>query len=155
MIGSRLLFSGYGVSRRMRPFHAGLLGQDSLLVHDEAHLTPAFGKLVRRVAEWQRDRHEPRPLQVIELSATQRNEADECTAFVLNEDDKAEPEVQRRLTAEKILRIAETAGDRSAAIAAMVECALAYAKAQKRIVGLCAFAKGCESYRGHSRQARG
>src|SRR5690606_7277704 len=38
MIGSRLLFSGYGCGFRSKPLHAGLLGQDVLLIHDEAHL---------------------------------------------------------------------------------------------------------------------
>jgi CRISPR-associated endonuclease/helicase Cas3 len=42
MIGSKLLFSGYGDGSYWRPQHAGLVGQDSLIVHDEAHLTPAF-----------------------------------------------------------------------------------------------------------------
>jgi CRISPR-associated endonuclease/helicase Cas3 len=134
MIGSRLLFSGYGVSRRMRPFHAGLIGQDTLLVHDEAHLTPAFGKLVRRVAEWQRSQQEPCPLQVLELSATQRIEGDGYAPFVLGEQDKLEPEIQHRLSAAKTLRLSATGDDRTDAIAAMAECALTYADAQKRIV---------------------
>src|ERR1700722_14154441 len=42
MIGSRLLFSGYRIGFRAKPLQAGFLGQDSLLVHDEAHLEPAF-----------------------------------------------------------------------------------------------------------------
>ncbi len=134
MIGSRLLFSGYGVSRRMRPFHAGLLGQDALLVHDEAHLTPAFGKLVLRAAEWQRDRQEPRPLKVLELSATQRDKANGSAPFTLTDEDKAEHEVKRRLAAAKALHLVEATDDRAAAIAALVGCALTYADAQERII---------------------
>jgi CRISPR-associated helicase Cas3 len=42
MIGSRLLLSRYGIGFRSRPLHAGFFGQDALLVHDEAHLEPAF-----------------------------------------------------------------------------------------------------------------
>jgi CRISPR-associated endonuclease/helicase Cas3 len=133
MIGSRLLFSGYGVSRRMRAFHAGLLGQDALLVHVEAHLTPAFGKLMRRVVQWQRDRQEPRSLQLLELSATQRGEAD-VVPFILSADDEREPEVQRRLAAVKTLLFKEAAEEPSVALAAIIEQALAYKGKPSRVV---------------------
>ena len=49
MLGSRLLFSGYGVSRKMRAYPAGLLGADTLVVLDEAHLVPPFEQLLEAV----------------------------------------------------------------------------------------------------------
>jgi CRISPR-associated endonuclease/helicase Cas3 len=72
MIGSRLLFSGYGDSRRRRASHAGLLGQDTLMVNDEAHLTPAFASLIVRLSQLSGG---PRPLRTMLLSATPSDEA--------------------------------------------------------------------------------
>src|SRR4051812_46931917 len=72
MIGSRLLFCGYGVGFKAKPLHAGFLGQDVLLVHDEAHLEPAFQDLLVAVQTEQERCKEFRTFRVMELSATSR-----------------------------------------------------------------------------------
>ena len=103
MIGSKLLFSGYGDGRYGRAQHAGLIGQDSLIVHDEAHLTPAFSKVLRHLAEAQRTSREPRPVRVMELSATSRVHDDDV--LDLKPEDEKDEVVRDRLDARKRLRI--------------------------------------------------
>jgi CRISPR-associated endonuclease/helicase Cas3 len=100
MIGSRLLMAGYGVSYKARPFHAGFLGQDALYVHDEAHLTPAFGAVLADVVG--RQASSPRPIRVMELSATQRNSGG---AFTIDAADYTHPVVRQRVSAPKHLTL--------------------------------------------------
>lgn len=109
MVGSKLLFSGYGDGKYHRTHHAGLLGQDCLIVHDEAHLTPAFSDLLRTIVESQRQTTEPRPIQVLELSATSRGKDDEV--FNLESVDEKDKIVQQRLDAKKNLQFHEVADD--------------------------------------------
>ena len=123
MVGSRLLFAGYGVSRRMRPYHAGFLGTDTLVVLDEAHLCPPFETLLRDVAE-RRDGvfgatecassapdTPPPPFRLMSLSATGRTSpAPNATSsvdstFRLQKGDHDEAQVRERLTARKRLAL--------------------------------------------------
>lgn len=133
MIGSRLLFSGYGVSRGMRPFHAGLLGQDTLLVHDEAHLSEPFGKLIHSIAEVQQAQKAPRPLRLMELSATQRKQ-NAAARFSLTDEEKAESPISQRLHAVKRLHIDEGAENDDAAVRKIVALALQYKDERKRVL---------------------
>ncbi len=123
MIGSKLLFSGYGDGRYGRTHHAGLVGQDSLIVHDEAHLTPAFSQLLRDIAVQTRSK-EPRPVRIMELSATQRD--NQGNAFELLPEDEQDPQtgvvVKERLDAKKRLRL-HKADD---LVAGLVEKAMAH-----------------------------
>lgn len=106
MIGSRLLFSGYGIGRNKRPLHAGFLGQDALLIHDEAHLEPAFQKLIEAIEIQQRD-HEPAApwpkLKVMELTATTKSQE----PFTLEDDDYDNQVVHQRMNATKRLYLHE------------------------------------------------
>ena len=72
MIGSRLLFSGYRCGFKSKPTHAGLLGQDALIVHDEAHLEPAFQQLLESIRNQQNQDGDSGRIKVIELTATAR-----------------------------------------------------------------------------------
>ena len=109
MIGSRVLFEGYGVSRKMRPYHAGLLGVDTLVVLDEAHLVPPFEHLLRSVADLGSQPHANRyrcavpPFRVLSLSATGRVQRSDV--FTLNDEDLQHAVVQKRLHAKKSLYI--------------------------------------------------
>jgi len=119
MIGSRLLFQGYGVSLKMRPYQAGLLGVDTLVVLDEAHLVPPFTHLLRAIEQvtslWPHDAADRARLArfaVLPLSATQREtgkDLDGRPPFRLSDGDAHDKIVERRLKARKRLRLAELA----------------------------------------------
>ena len=107
MIGSKLLFAGYGDSYKLRPHHAGLVGQDALIIHDEAHLTPAFSDLLQAVIKEQRQCKEARPIAVLELSATASDTADREVFSLQPELDELDALVRQRLSAQKPLHLHE------------------------------------------------
>ncbi len=98
MIGSRLLFSGYGRGFKSRPLHAGFLGQDALLVHDEAHLEPAFQELIVGIESEQHRRKEFRRFRVMALTATSRGGSGQ---FGLTDADREHEVVRKRINAKK------------------------------------------------------
>ena len=142
MIGSRLLFEGYGVGRKMRPVHAGLLGADALVVLDEAHLVPPFQALLEQVLERQQSQRSGAPgaavvpsLRVMSLTATGRN-AGGVGLFRLTAEHQADPPVRKRLTATKRLRILDEVPSKDLA-ARLADRALALGKDRGAVLVFC------------------
>lgn len=110
MIGSKLLFSGYGDTRRTKPLNAGLIGCDTMIVHDEAHLTPAFSLLLHSVED-SRNKVNPvpgiPPFRVMELSATSRQAVG--SILQIDNTDFSDEEISKRLSAKKKLHLQEIA----------------------------------------------
>jgi CRISPR-associated endonuclease/helicase Cas3 len=97
-VGSRLLFRGYGVSDRMKPIHAGLLGEGTLILLDEAHLSEPFRQTLGAVQKLGRAR-----LRTVLLTATPGAKAEQ--PFRLSAADRSHPELKRRVSATKPTRL--------------------------------------------------
>ncbi len=139
-VGSRLLFRGYGVSDSMRPIHAGLLGNDALLLLDEVHLSTPFvetlGQLAGRYMQWA-EVPLPRRWQWVPMSATPRGSRK--NAFQLAEEDERHPTLRRRIAASRPAALKEvgTRGEGEAAqrafVGALCEEALGMARSGRAV----------------------
>lgn len=98
-VGSRLLFRGYGVSDSAKPIHAGLVGNDALILLDEAHCAKPFEQTcsyVERYRTWGESAQQP--FRQVSITATPRViddvERDEA-------DDRSHPVLGKRINASK------------------------------------------------------
>lgn len=108
-IGSRMLMQGYGVSQGMKPVHAGLLANDTLLLLDEVHLSEPFRQTLEQLARL-RTRFsgsgvKPRFAHTF-LSATPGAQMKEPFALLSNEKKPDSP-LGPRLHASKPTRLVE------------------------------------------------
>ena len=102
-VGSRLLFRGYGVSDSMKPIHAGLVGNDALILLDEAHCAKPFDQTIKAVEKYRDWTEGEKPsFRFVSITATPMGNApterDE-------EDDRTHPVLGKRISASKPARL--------------------------------------------------
>jgi CRISPR-associated endonuclease/helicase Cas3 len=115
-VGSRLLFRGYGLPGRdgnQLPIHAGLVGNDALIVLDEAHLSQPFEETLMAVARyrtWSESNVEA-PWHVVSMSATLAEASDPFPSGPERKPALEHPLLIRRFDARKLTRIEATHDD--------------------------------------------
>jgi CRISPR-associated endonuclease/helicase Cas3 len=109
-VGSRMLMQGYGVSQGMKPVHAGLLANDTLLLLDEVHLSEPFrqtlDQLARLRTRFSRSGVKTRFSHAF-LSATPGAGATTPPFALLDEEKRPDSPLGPRLHARKPVRLVE------------------------------------------------
>ena len=107
-LGSRLLFRGYGVSWSMRPVHAGLIGNDTLILLDEVHLSRPLAQTLQVITKLRNHGYVAVGLHIVALSATPG--ATKEKPFRLPDVDRENGAIAQRISAKKPARLVECNG---------------------------------------------
>lgn len=108
-VGSRLFFRGYGVSARRRPIDAALVGTDSVIMIDEAHLAQAFTAALASASELDSSEVLGLPsTSIVHLSATAVEQSDGWSAQFDEEAHRLNVTADRRLRAAKTLSFVDS-----------------------------------------------
>jgi CRISPR-associated endonuclease/helicase Cas3 len=108
-VGSRLLFRGYGVSEHSWPIHAGLIGNDALILLDEAHCSRAFAQTLQRIEKYRGEAWAEDPIRApfrfVEMTATPSRDSED--RFRITDADRRNETFGKRLGASKPTRLKE------------------------------------------------
>lgn len=136
-VGSRLLFRGYGVSPSSWPIHAALVGNDSLIVVDEAHTATAFCQTIQRIRQLRKSGvygSFDLPFGVVQMSATlPQTEAAVFPSSGLRDKALNHSELRRRYAASKPAELVISKGDRHALVAEAADWAQKLANGHTRV----------------------
>ena len=132
--GSRLLFRGYGVSPGMRPVHAGLAGNDCLVILDEVHLSVPFSETLAQVSALPAGVL-PRRFAIVEMSATPSDRNAERFKLDPSTDLNACEELKRRVEARKQAELVSVR-NRDALPTAVLKIVQSIARSHKTDLGI-------------------
>ena len=112
-VGSRLFFRGYGVSARRRPIDAALVGTDSVIMIDEAHLAQALTASLEATSSLDSSQVLGLPrTSVVHLSATSTGRPEGWTTSFDEDAHLDDPTARARLAAPKTLTFVDTTKQR-------------------------------------------
>ncbi len=101
-VGSRLLFRGYGVlSDGAKPVHAAVVGNDALIVLDEAHCSKPFAETMEAVQRYRGWNESLAPFHFVTMTATPTSDVPEEQIVRDDPDDRGHLVLGPRLLASK------------------------------------------------------
>lgn len=106
-IGSRFLFRGYGVGKQLRPIDAALVGTDSLIIVDEAHLSQPFLTTMADALAMDETPDEAKPV-VVTMTASPTTQ--DPHVHRISSADENNPVAGKRLHASKTAYLVEIDG---------------------------------------------